>query len=524
VIQSLFAALLALSCADKRPDPPPPLGESAAPGETTDSGGDSAPPSPFTLGAAIPCEAPAAAVSYVESGEAWGLAAGPEPDGDHLDGGGLAVHDFDGDGDLDLVHAWWQSDLLFYQRGDEGFSQGVIEAGRWGALMGLADADGDGRVDLLVGGHAPAVYFNDGAGLHRGDDLALVKYGLVRQLAPADFDGDGDVDLYAATTAPEDEASRTDFLLWNDGAGGYVVDHDGLPEVDGLRGQAFLAVVFDWELDGDPDVYIDNDMGPQHGANVLLRNEGGALVDASEDCACGIAHSGMGGDAGDYNRDGWPDLYLSATTQPVLLQGQSDGTFVDVTVSAGADPVVQDEEMTWGAAWLDYDNDGQQDLLVAQGDLWAADHPGNVFEGPINLLRQEAGAFEDVGPSLGLATEGSWRGVSAADHNGDGVLDLLVTEVVSRPHLYLSQGCTASGWLAVEAPLGSRVEITAGGVTQVDWIHPTSGFGAAGPLEAWFGLGDAQEVTSLRVELPWGAGVYAHDAPFDGRRRVRLTL
>ena len=105
---------------------------------------------PFTLGPVIPCEAPASAVSYVESGEAWGLEAGPEPDGAHLDGGGVAVHDFDGDGDLDLVLAFAFGDLLYYQREGDGFVRGVLDEGHLGGLMGLGDADGDGDVDLLL--------------------------------------------------------------------------------------------------------------------------------------------------------------------------------------------------------------------------------------------------------------------------------------------------------------------------------------------------------------------------------------
>ncbi len=489
---------------------------------------------PFTLGPVIPCEAPASAVTYVESGEAWGLEAGPEPDGAHLDGGGVAVHDFDGDGDLDLVLAFAFGDLLYYQREGDGFVRGVLDEGHLGGLMGLGDADGDGDVDLLLAGPLPAVYFNEGDGFQRGPLLAMVDRGLVRQLAPADLDGDGDLDLYAATSSPEEVESRTDFLLWNDGTGNFSVDRSTLPtETEGLHGQAFLAVVFDWEVDGDPDIYIDNDMGPLHGANVMLRNDDGVLRDATDDCSCGIAHMGMGGDAGDYNDDGWPDLYLSATGKPLLLSGLADGSFVDVTLTAGADPVVKHHEMTWGAAWLDYDNNAQPDLLVAQGDLWSDDHTGRCprgheifskikFEASINLLAQDGGTFEDMGPALGLATTGSWRGVSAADHNGDGVLDLLVTEVVGRPHLYLSQGCTSNGWVAIEAPAGSRVEVEAGGKVQVDWIHPTSGFGAAGPLEVWFGLGDAQTIDRLRVELPWDGGVYESSGAFEARRRVSL--
>jgi len=517
-------ALVLLACGASEPLPPPPA-ETGAPTDSAarDSATDSATPdgAPFILGATHACESPRPAITYTESSAAWGLLPGPAPDDDHLDGGGIVVDDLDRDGDLDVVIAFWQSDLEVYTRVEGGFERAVVDAE--GAQLTLADVDADGWRDLIVSGHKPRVYSNDGGALTRGKSILSMEGGVLRQLAPGDFDGDGDLDLYAPATSPDDDDARRDLLLWNDGSGEFEVDRDALP-AEQVGGQAFLGVVFDYEVDGDPDVYVDNDMGPQYGANVLLRNRDGALEDASSDCACGLAHSGMGGDAGDYNGDGLPDLYLSGSGQNVLLASQPGGEFVDVTLSAGADPLGGFPYMAWGSAWLDYDNDGQLDVVVAQGDLWAADHEGDHFDAGINLMRQSEGTFEDVGPASGLDAMGSFRGVSAADHNGDGVLDLLIHDVVGQPLLYLSDGCTEAGWLAVDAPLGSRVEVTIDGAVQTAWIHPTSGFGAAGPLEAWFGLGQAQQVDRLQVTLPWAGGVHTLEGPLEGRRRVTLEL
>ena len=108
------------------------------------------------------------------------------------------------------------------------------------------------------------------------------------------------------------------------------------------------------------------------------------------------------------------------------------------------------------------------------------------------------------------------------DLNGDGVLDLLLTRAGEPPALYLSQGCTAAGWLAVEAPIGSRVQVEAGGVVQTAWVVSDPGFAAAKTPEVWFGLGDTQGVERLVVTLPWDQGTI-EAADFDARRRIVVT-
>lgn len=281
--------------------------------------------------------------------------------------------------------------------------------------------------------------------------------------------------------------------------------------------------MLDWEGDHDPDLYVGNDMGREWGGNVLWENRGGAFVDASDACSCGLVQMGMGGDVGDFNQDGLPDIYLAATGVNTLLASAGQGIYVDVTSATGASPFEAELEMAWGAVWLDHDNDGQLDIAVAQGDLWAAHHPGQVQDRAINLMRLDDGRFEDVAPALGFTTEGSWRALVAADLNADGVQDLIVTDVVKRPYVYLSQGCTSKAWLVVEAPISSRVEVQAGGQTWVDWVSPQSGFGGAGPLEVWFGLGELDSVDRLTVTLPWSGEQVVYPGPFAARRRITVA-
>ncbi|MEY3212118.1 MAG: hypothetical protein RIT28_2599 [Pseudomonadota bacterium] len=493
-----------------------------------DSAGEDSPVVPWpegvTLGPERACEAPLPGPAYAEVGGDWGLVAAKNAEADHLDGGGLLVADLNGDGALDLVYGFAGEPLrLGLRQTLDSFE--VRELPVNSAALSAAELSGDGLIDVIIGGGEPAWLQSLGdGGYAQPQALPFLGRGvaLTRSPAPLDLEGDGDLDLFVPATAPATDEHAQDYLLIGDGAGELVEDRERL-EVTLAQGRAFSGLVLDVEGDGDPDVFVDNDMGAQHGGDVLWRNDGaGGLEDAREDCACGIVHSGMGGDVGDVNNDGAPDLYLGATSANRLLL-QDDGAFVDVTAATGADPLDSDQDMSWGVIFFDHDNDGLQDLLVAEGDLWAADHGGTPQDAPIHLLAQtDTFSFEDRAPALGLDRLGSWRAVNAADHNDDGVLDLIITEITDRPLVLLSTGCTEAGWIAVDAPLGSRIEVEAGGRTVVDWAHPQSGIGAAGPLRVHLGLGEAQTVDVLRVILPWGGGTITVPGPIPARRVITV--
>ncbi len=143
---------------------------------------------------------------------------------------------------------------------------------------------------------------------------------------------------------------------------------------------------------------------------------------------------------------------------------------------------------------------------------------------PFELMRQvpgESGRYEIVSEQYGFGLLGSWRTVVAMDHNNDGILDPLITDVWRQPLLFMSQGCTANGWLAVEAPLSAKVEVTADGRTQTAWISTDSSYGGAMAPVVHFGLGEAEQVDELVVTMLDGERVDV-PGPFDGRRRIRI--
>jgi len=346
------------------------------------------------------------------------------------------------------------------------------------------------------------------------------------ELAPGDFNGDGHMDLYGMLSAsPMGTASSTpDHLLINDGTG--VFTAQPLPG-DAPKGMGFDTVIFDWQQDGDADAWVVNDQGARFGANVLWGNEDGELTDESGACNCGIMQSGMGGDVGDYNNDGVPDLYGSATAVNALLEGQPDGTFLDVTLVTQASPLSGVGEMSWGAIFLDYDNDGRQDLLVAEGDFWYDGDTMAIREPmSLDLLRQEQTEgsrprFVDTSSLLGDDLLRSWRAVVARDLNQDGVLDLLVTDITDRPRLFLSEGCTKAGWLEVHAPIGSQVDICADGLRQTRWSSTESSWGGAATPSVHFGIGDSTKIDRLQIRLPSGEILVQEDLA--ARRIVHVS-
>ncbi|MCP4919240.1 MAG: CRTAC1 family protein, partial [Proteobacteria bacterium] len=178
-------------------------------------------------------------------------------------------------------------------------------------------------------------------------------------------------------------------------------------------------------------------------------------------------------------------------------------------------------DMGWGSAMVDHDNDGDLDIVTAQGDF-AFDHASGVSL-PINLLSQQDGSFVDLGAELGLQQEGLHRAVIPIDWNEDGVLDLVISQAVERPLVYLSDSCTANAWLAVEAPIGSKVVVTAGDEAWSSWVVQDPGFGGARRPEAWFGLGALDEVDSVHVTFASEAGVLEVTGPLATRRRLVVS-
>lgn len=488
--------LLALACAEPLP---------------LDSG-----PLPFDLGEVQSCNSGLDRPRYTETGAARGLEALAHPGLPHDMGGSVVVEDLDRDGDTDLVFSWPEELLLALQNPDRSFTVTRHEGPRDELLLGLADLNHDGDLELLVGGRPARVYeLLDGRLRHyRLWDPDALDLPSAQALFPADVDGDGHLDLFALVRAFEQGPS---FLLRGDGRGQFTPDLEAIPAELTLRA-GFHALWLDPDWDGDPDLYLVNDLGPIYGGNVYLENQGGVLVDATASCGCGLVVAGMGVDAGDFNGDGAVDLLVTATGQTTLLQGLGGASWVDSTAALRVPPPGEAWRMEWGAMSLDHDNDGLGDWWVATGDQWSDPEQGVVEDRAPQLLVFTGEQVEDRAAAYGLNVPGSWRSVAAWDDNHDGVLDLLITDVEDRPRLFESTACTSAGWLEVQAPEGSEVVLEAGGRRWRARVDRGQGLGGAGPSVVHLGLGEAQEVDWLQVRTP--AGELLEGGPFPARRRV----
>lgn len=442
-------------------------------------------PEGFISHGAVACD-DAVALGWTLSDQ--GFTAGPE--GDHERESGALVHDLDGDGDRDLMVSFFQPgnapqiDVYLW---DEGFVPSPSLMGAGGFT--LVDLDADGVLEVVY--TTPNTVWDEGT-------TTTLDLGLqgVRDMAWMDVDLDGLPDLLVGT--PDGAKER---VYRNTGS-----DFEPWFTLDGAN--AFDLVVFDPDLDGDDDLYIANDRGLEYGGNRLWTREGVSLLDLGSDA--GVVVDGMSAAPGDMDNDGDEDLLLGNASANQILENLGGG-WVDVTAARTADPLTGVPDMSWNAVWLDADNDGWLDQLVARGDVL----PDEPFDGTLVVMLQDP---EDGTFSAQHMGSGSYRGVVPFDFNGDGVLDWLATDAVQAPELWVSNGCTGNGWLTVEAPIGARVTVESPTLTQTRVVRSDSGQGSARTPEAHLGLGDAATV-NLRIELPDGRTVQGSDL----RPRQRLT-
>ncbi len=552
VLRLLALPVLLCGCTSSKPPAEGSTGKTGDSGaEAVDSGADTGTLEvlgTLVLGEVQTCDAPLPGPAYVEAGLEWGVDGetfDPEAPGGHEDGPSMAIGDLNEDGYLDLfiVRMDGGGENHLYLGGASGYTEwlGPTEPGRSPVFI---DIEGDGDLDLLVGGIRPHVYRlnpgmegtmdGDGDGfsdvyeeLPSMDPPGIVSASTVHDYALGDFDLDGVLDAVVVRTAvPHGPGVATNDRMLHMYPDGIEIEMDAIPEEVGLR-HGFDSLAFDEDGDGDVDVYLVHDHGATVGPSTLLRNEDGALIDATDTCYCELFVSAKGIDITDFDRDGQPDVFITGGPLNTLLS-RRDGSWVDVSEATGVREGLNDAA-GWGAVFLDLDNDGVRDLLLAQGDRWSPGHgestlpDGNParFDVPLRLLRQEDGVFTDVAPELSLDVEGSFRAVLATDLNGDGVEDLLVSQASERTLIFVSQGCTAANWIDVEAPLGSRVSVTSAGGTQTDWARADRGLQSTARVPLHFGLGEDEVVERIEVSLPGGA-MLRTVGPISARRWVRL--
>lgn len=499
-------------------------------------------------------------------------------------GSGVAIADYDGDGDDDVYVGTQQTsedwkagrrpnaNALYQNRGDGTFAEVAEEAGvalrAWTAGTYFVDYDNDGDKDLFLTTWGPNVlYRNEGngtftdvtesAGVAGPDDAWSASAGF------GDLDGDGDLDLYVANyceydlwnppydgtkvvwkgiltyRGPLGFIGQADELYRNDGDGTFT-DVTREAGIDDFTNPLYgLGVVMaDFDDDSDLDIYVANDSC----RNYLWRNDGDlrfsevggvAGVATNEDAK---EQAGMGTDAGDFDGDGRIDLVVTNFSHDwnTLYRNLGNLVFNDHSFMAGfKDSYLS---LAWGAEFLDYDNDGRLDLFIGNGHIYSEvdDHPQlNVTYRERNFLYRNAGdgTFDNVtdsaGPGLEIV-EGT-RSVAAVDIDRDGDLDVAMSNIDAPPNLLINEGGNEKPWLTVELEgrrsnrdaVGARLTLEAGGRRQVREVNPFGSYQSQGAYAVHFGLGDAERIEGLTVRWPSGEEQAFSDLAV--RQRIRIV-
>ena len=412
-------------------------------------------------------------------------------------GMGVAVGDYDNDGFEDLYVTAYGGNKLYHNNGDGTFTDVTEKAGvagsGWSTSAAWVDLDNDGLLDLVVlrylqwdfddiwcGEHkegyraychpdlfqpiSPLVYHNDGNGhfTEVAQKIGLAKPGKGLGIALADYDRDGHIDLFFAND------SMVEFLYHNKGNGTF--------EETGLLSEV--------AVDGD-----------------------------------GRTYAGMGVDFADYDNDGWPDLVITdlANQRYALYQNNHDSTFTYASFTSG----MARSTMThsgWGVRFLDYDNDGWKDLLIAQGhdlDTVELTSPSLHYREPMLLLRNTGKDFVDVSSASGEVFSKPWlgRGMAIGDIDNDGRLDAVVSTNDGPAHILHNETPTQNHWLRLKLvghksnrdAIGAEVKLVTAKGPQLAIVSTAGSYLSSSDKRVHFGLGS--ESVAQSIEIRWPSGI-----------------
>jgi hypothetical protein len=436
-------------------------------------------------------------------------------------GQGCCVGDYDNDGYDDLFVSYWGHNVLYHNNGDGTFTDVSEQAGvagsgsAWGAGCCFLDYNRDGQLDLFVANY--------------------VNFDLAHAPKPgqAMYCNYNDIPV---PCGPQGFAGGTNILYRNRGDGTFadVSQESGIARPSGPSSMVFVtrnwqatgsygmgALAADFDNDGWPDIYVACDSAP----SLLYRNNhDGTFRETALAAGCaldenGVALSGMGVAAADYDGDGWLDLARTNFSEQVttLYRNYGNGAFEDASIKAGLG--VNRKYLGFGVGFLDFDNDGWKDLFLANGHVYsqiAARKLHVSYKEPKVLYRNlGTGRFEDVSTKVGpaLRAEKLGRGCAFGDFDNDGDVDVIVNNLDGPPTLLRNDGGNKNNWIMIKcigtrsnrSAIGTRVKVTSGKHSQIDEVMSGSSYYSQNDFRLHFGLGRASQAD--RVEVAWPSGV-----------------
>ena len=411
-------------------------------------------------------------------------------------GMGAAASDYDGDGWQDLYVTNYGTNVLFHNNGNGTFTNVTDKAGvaapNWSTCATWFDYDNDSKLDLFV---SSFVQYSGKGTIFCGDNRVGRRYYCV----------------------PRVFKPRSSFLFRNEG-GGKFLDVSADSGIASRLGKSFGSVATDVNNDGLMDLFVANDTLE----NFLFVNKGKGkfeevgLLSGVAYSDSGAPRSGMGVDATDYDGDGWQDLFVANIDQELfsLYQNQKDLTFIDRPGEIGQATRLLSG---WGLRFFDYDNDGDPDLMLANG------HPDDMVEiqslkvkykEPLLMCEHVNGTFKNISAISGpvFSKDFPARGLSVGDYDNDGDIDVLIINNGDAPVLLKNEGGNRNNWVGLNLvatksnpeAVGAIITWEAGGVKRKRLKTAGGSYLSSHDPREVLGVGATTKIDSIEIKWPSG--------------------
>lgn len=473
-------------------------------------------------------------------------------------GSGITVFDYNNDNlmDIFMMNGTWiegisdqdgkvfkdTPDALYRNNGNGTFTEAAKEAGlddrRWSMAAGIVDYDNDGDQDLYLLNYGPNVFYrNNGNGTFtditeslglRGPEKlnGFEKWSIGAAFWDYNLDGRLDVMVgnflafdpaYVSVAGPgimphPGEYKGQASMLYEqqpDGKFKDVTEKYGLYYPDS---KCMGLTIYDYDDDGDIDIFQAND----HHFNYLFRNENGvykevAILSGVAANSKGIGAGSMHGSIGDVDGDGLIDILVTDLEYGALYRKLGNGIFEDITEKSGVAAHMSGKG-SWGAVLFDYDNDGDLDIIAANGTAEEL-----ILQYPLLLENDGKGNFKNMGQGRGdyFSARRSGRSLAVCDYDNDGDLDVIISHVDKQATTAVlrNDGGNSNHWLGLTlkgrngpaSAISAKVTVTAGDMKQVLINQWATGYLSSNDPRLHIGLGKNKQIDSL--EIRWSDGV-----------------